>query len=243
MTLYIYSNKNVSPAFDPVTQIDPTTVTVNGVLYANATIAKDPVDENNDGIEDAIITITPRSNIGLTAATTSLTVSGKTLATGVNANMVWTATHAITVTGGSSSGGTTTGSLAGSVPIGALRATEYIAPFGPARAVPSLAALSKDQSYKPIPYRVAVQQYEPPPGFAERLIQYYYPKKYVRQFGTTNANAPRGDSTLGWKVFTRSPWHVNDVKTFTHKQIVVPVNLQTERLVGQTKPKTKKNSS
>ena len=36
------------------------------------------VDENKDGIPDAIITITPLSNIGLTANTTSFTISGLT---------------------------------------------------------------------------------------------------------------------------------------------------------------------
>lgn len=231
MQIYVFSNKAAN--FDPVTQIDPTTVKVNGVAFPNATIAKDPVDENNDGIEDAIITISPRSSIGLTSASTSLTISGRTLSTAtVNPNMAWTGSAAITVAGGGG-GGTTTGALAGALPIGFIAPTEFVAPFGPSRAVPTLTSLSKFSSYKPIPYRVAVQQYMPDPAFANRLIQYYYPKKYARQFGSVNANTPRGTSTLGWRVFTRGKLHAGKAVTYTHKQIVVPVNLQTERIGGQ----------
>ena len=237
MQIYVFSNKAAN--FDPVTQIDPTTVKVNGVAFPNATLAKDPVDENNDGIEDAIITISPRSSIGLTSSSTSLTISGRTLSTAtVNANMAWTGTAAITVAGGGG-GGTTTGALAGALPIGYIAPTEFVAPFGPSRAVPTLTALSALSSYKPIPYRVAVQQYEPKAAFAERLIQYYYPKKVGRQFGSTNANTPRGTSTLGWRVFTRGKLHTGYNITYTHKQIVVPVNLQTERIGGKPRATAK----
>lgn len=232
MSIFVFSNATISPAFAPVTQIDPTTVTVNGVSFPGATIAADPVDENNDGIPDAIITITPRTNIGLTTSTTTLTIAGRTKTTGVNANKRWTGSADITVAGGGGGGGGG-GSLGSSTPIGFIPPTQFNPPFGPDRAVPTLASLSRLGSYKPIPYRVAVQQYMPPKDFAERLIQYYYPKSTGRQFGSPNEHSGRRTTTLGWKVFTRGKWHAGDVKTFTHAEHVIPVRLQTERLGGQ----------
>ena len=54
----------------PVTDIDPTTVTVNGVAFPTATLVGDPNKANwHNGIQDAIITITPRSNLNLSAGT------------------------------------------------------------------------------------------------------------------------------------------------------------------------------
>jgi FG-GAP repeat len=240
MTLYVESNAKITPAFDPVTQIDPATVTVNGVAFPNATVTKDPIDENGDGIEDAIITITPRSNIGLTTSTTTLTVSGRTKATGPNANQRWIAAAAISVAGGGGGGGQGGGALAGAFPIGLIRKTKFIAPFGPDRYTPTLQALSGLTSYKAIPYRVAVQQYLPQPGFADRLVRYYYPKLAKRQTESPNPHSGRRTSTLGSHVFTRGKWHAGDVKTFTHKQPVVPVTLQTERLGGQPRGYTAK---
>src|SRR5262249_48285695 len=79
MRIFVFSNNTVSPPFAPVTQIDPTTIVVNGVPYPNATIATDPVDENMDGIPDAIITITPRSRLNLQTTTTTFNLTGKTL--------------------------------------------------------------------------------------------------------------------------------------------------------------------
>ncbi|MFO0909664.1 MAG: hypothetical protein U0794_15180 [Isosphaeraceae bacterium] len=233
MDIYVFSNNNITPAFAPVTQIDPTTVTVNGVAFPTATIAADPVDENKDGIPDAIITITPRANIGLTSSTTTLTVAGRTRTTGINANQRWTGSAAITVTGGGNNGGGGSGAGSSVIPVGQLTPTTFVPPFGPDRYVPPLSALSRLGSYKPIPYRVAVQQYMPEPGFTQRMVQYYFPKKYDHQFGSRNRYTGSRTSTLSQYVFTRGKWHAGDVKTFTHNEHVIPTTLQTERLGGQ----------
>ena len=71
LQIFVFSNAAITPPFAPVTEINPATVVVNGVAFPNATLAQDPVDENKDGIPDAIITITPRSALGLTTSTTS----------------------------------------------------------------------------------------------------------------------------------------------------------------------------
>lgn len=232
MKLYVYSNATTNPAFNPVRDINPKTVVVNGVAYPNATITQDPVDENNDGIPDAIITITPRSNLGLTSSTTSLTVTGQTLAGSPNANRRWIASATISVAGGSSGGG---GSIASSIPVGTILPTNYIAPFGPDVYVPNLTTLSALSSYKPIPQRVALHQFGPAPGFGERIQQFYHPTK-VHKFGYLGGGGRNGfghtghrTTTLGWKVFTREKYHPGKVFNFTHKVPVVPVNLQKER--------------
>src|SRR5262249_62387014 len=73
MQIFVFSNPAVSPTFQPVTQIDPTTIVVNGVPYPNATIT-DAGDISNpaDGIDDAIVTITPRPRITLHATSPPL---------------------------------------------------------------------------------------------------------------------------------------------------------------------------
>ena len=70
-----------TPAFMPVTEIDPTTVVVNGVAFPTATLVGDTNKANwKNGIQDAIITITPRANLNLAAGTVTFVVTGKTLA-------------------------------------------------------------------------------------------------------------------------------------------------------------------
>ena len=127
-----------------------------------------------NGIPDAIITITPRSNLNLTPGTVTFVVTGKTLATSPLPNETWTGTATVTVTGGSSTG-PVTGAVAG-VPTGPVLLTEFIPPSGPistCRRSRQLSALS----YQPIPLAVALQQFGPPPGFAQRNYSYNHPGK------------------------------------------------------------------
>jgi hypothetical protein len=228
MQIFVFSNAAVSPPFAPVTQIDPTTVVVNGVAFPNATIAKDPVDENNDGIPDAIITITPRANIGLTAATTSLTISGRTLASSANPNKRWTGTAAITVSGAGPSPGPGPGPGPGGggtvLQAGFIFPTAFLPPLGPTTYVPSLTTLSQYSSYKPIPYRVAINQYLPDIGFQQRISGFYGTGKHQ------NLHRSLFTSAIPHAVFHRGKWDAGDVFNFTHKEHVIPVNLQTERL-------------
>ncbi|GAC1470523.1 MAG: hypothetical protein NVSMB9_15700 [Isosphaeraceae bacterium] len=232
LKIYVFSNAAITPPFDPVTDIDPKTIVVNGVAYPNATIAKDPVDENKDGIEDAIITINPRANLGLTASTTSLTITGRTLPASLNANKRFSGTAQITVLG--SGGGTGGGAiLAGqTLPIGFVGPTSFVPPFGPDRYVPPLSSLSRLGSYKPIPLRVALRQYQAQPGYNERLLQYFHPTEHRNQFGYSGGDGHQGHRTtaLGSKVFTRGKFKRGKHFTFTHEQHVVPTNLKIERL-------------
>jgi FG-GAP repeat len=198
MQIFVFSNANVTPVFDPVRDIDPATVVVNGVAFPNATIAKDPIDENNDGIEDAIITIQPRSAIGLTTSTTSLTIRGKTLASSPNANRVWTGTAAITVTGGGGGGGAIPGNINNG--FAGFGSSAFPPAFGE-RLVPTLPVVGKNAIYKPIPQFVAYQTFRPNAVFSERTRQFFSPRRVV--LGTPQPGGHRTTS-LGHQVFTRS---------------------------------------
>ena len=76
--MMIYVTDSTTPTglpFVASTDIDPTTIVVNGVAYPNASVAADPNNANQ-----AIITITPRSSLSLPSGTSTLTVTGQTLA-------------------------------------------------------------------------------------------------------------------------------------------------------------------
>ncbi len=237
LSIYVFSNASVSPVFDPVVDIDPTTVVVNGVAFPNATITKDPVDENKDGIEDAIITISPRSAIGLNASTTTFTIRGRTLASSPNANKSWSGTASIVV---SSTPIVPTGPVTTTNNIGFVYPTSYTPQFGPNQAVPTIAQLSA-YNYKPIPRAVALEQYLPSAAYQERIKNYYNPTHkthYTRAVEDLYGVKYRGTFTLPNNVGTRGnkfkPGHVIN---YTYKVPVVPANRQTVRYVPTSRKK------
>lgn len=105
MLIYVLSDATLTPPFVPTTDIDPSTVVVNGVPFPNATITADPVDENGDGLPDAIITIAPRSALGLRNGPATITFQARTLSSSLNANRLVTGQARVTVTGGGGGGG------------------------------------------------------------------------------------------------------------------------------------------
>ena len=101
LIIFVFSNANITPTFNPVTALNPATVTVNGVAFPNATISADPIDENNDGIPDAIITISPRSENGPAGEPASpFTLTAKTLANSPFAGQRYSSSTSIVVTNG-----------------------------------------------------------------------------------------------------------------------------------------------
>jgi len=229
-----------TPAFLPVNDINPATVIVNGVAFPNATLAQDPDTANYlNGIPDAIITITPRSSLNLSPGTATFVVSGQTLPNlPAPAVETWTGTATVTVTGGSST--PPTGAVAG-IPTGPVLFTEFIPPFGSNQFTPSLSQLSA-LSYQPIPLTVALQQFGPPQGFAQRNYSYSHPgKKLGPRFagrGQSTRVVPHGVDTLNHTVFDRSTFHAQKVYSWTHKapkaavlKGVVPVQSTHETFV------------
>jgi len=228
----VFSNNAVSPPFNPVTDIDPTTVVVNGVPFPNATLTTDPVDENNDGIPDAIITISPRSRINLNATVTTFTITGRTRLASLSGGLAFTGTTNITVTGGSVTPVTPGVGLLAGLPVGTIVPNYFLPQFGPDHFVPPSHVLSR-LDYKPIPQAVAYQQFVPTRGFAVRLRNYAHPRALTRVEGDRKHSlAGHLPMTLDSHVFTRSKYHGNKVVQFKHIFPVIPTNRQIEKFSG-----------
>ena len=111
--------------------------------------------------------------------------------------------------------------------IGQVVLTSFIPPLGPTTYVPSLVTLSQsDDTYKPIPVSVAIQQYLPAAGFKERMYYYQYPnRKPAHQFGDTTEQGFNGGhrtTELSSSVFTtRSAFKPGKTVTYTHTLKVV----------------------
>jgi hypothetical protein len=228
LQIFVFSNNTITPPFAPVTQILPGSIKVNGIPFPTATITQDPVDENKDGIPDAIITISPRSNLNLTTTTTTLTITGLTRATGANANKTWGGTASILVTGAAPPfvPGTTPGVVSSVVPL----ATTLQLQFGPDVYVPPVSALSA-YNYKTIPLGVAVNQYLPATGFRARISQYFFPRSHIDQFGSRKELSGARTSTLGRAVFTRGKFKPGKTISFTHEVRVIPVQEQHQTFI------------
>jgi len=238
MDIYITSTSTTTPPFNPLRDINPATIVVNGVAFPNATIRADPNNANN-----AIITISPRSSLGLTSSTTTLTVTGQTLATSPLANQTFTATGAITVQGGNVI--PPFGGLGVLPPPGLFTPTTFTPPFG-TNFVPTTSSFSA-MNYAPIPLRVALDQYLPPNGFRQRINAWQHPRNKVwPPLGgrtKTNSGQPYDGSgvwTLGSKVFTRGRFHPGSSYSWTHSDTqgrtpgrVVPTQLARQRYTSR----------
>ena len=97
--------------------------------------------------------------------------------------------------------------------------TSFISQFGPDQYVPTLSQLSADSSYKPIPLRVAIQQYLPQPGFRHADLAVLPPQEEAPPTSGSSGNGLHGHrTTLSQNVFTRSKYKTGTPITFTHKQ-------------------------
>jgi hypothetical protein len=245
LNIYVFSTASVSPPFAPVTAIDPTSIIVNGVPFPNATVAQDPVDENQDGIPDAIVTITPRSRIGLTTATTTFTIRGNTLASSPNAGVPFTGSQPITVTGSVvppvvGTGGIGLGQVG--LPPGLVIPSSFIPSFSPDSFVPSIAAMSK-LDYKPIPLGVAYSQYLPSRGFQARVYNINHPDHPIhpRNIQILYKDKVSFRTSLHKRNFTYDQLKRGHTYVFRHKGPVIPVNLQHERFTVLPAPRTRRN--
>jgi len=214
--------------FNPATDIDPTTITVNGVLFENATVAADPDNPNQ-----AIITISPRSSLNLPTGTSTFTVSGRTLATAPASDQPWAATTTInTGGGGGGGGGGGIGGVAAPVQPGAFTPPNLVNHFGSA-FTPTLAEMSR-LNYAPIPLRVAMEQYLPPAGFRRRIMAYHGIKVPARTpLMSRDNDQGTGVNTLPRSVFTRGQFHPGKAKQWVHQGRVVPVQLQAQRFANR----------
>ena len=211
--------------FNPATDIDPTTIVVNGVAFPNATIAVDPSNPNQ-----AILTISPRSSLNIPSGVSTLTVSGRTLATAPAANQPFSATAQVT-TGGGPTPPTPGGGAVVTLPPGAFKPVTHTPAFG-GSMVPSVEALSR-YNYAPIPLRVALNQYMPKGGFRARLMAFHGQAIQGRQTNSGKLNKGQNFWTNGSRVFNTSKFQRNQAYKWTHPGRVVPVQLKTQTYVNR----------
>jgi hypothetical protein len=98
LNIYVLGKRIGSHAFRPLEDISRKEVVINGVTFKDVKIRSGPVDAN--GIRDAIITISPRSAIGLSPGSASLTISGPTRHGNPFAHETWEGTAPVTVVAG-----------------------------------------------------------------------------------------------------------------------------------------------
>ncbi len=217
LPIFVFGSTSTTPSFMPVTDINPASVTVNGVTFNNPTFAQDPNTNNYlNGIPDAIITISPRSALALPNGLDTITISGTTLASSPFGVETWTGTA--TVDGYGRHCRTRRRGVAG-VPCGPNLQTVLIPTYGANQFTPSLTALSA-LNYQPIPVSVALAQFLPPQGFRQRIYSFNHPGKKVGPFLTSrgqNKGRASGINTLSSKVFNRSRFHATKNYNYTHK--------------------------
>lgn len=218
LQIYVFGTTTSNPSFQPVTDINPRTVVVNGVAYPTATIQQDPnTNDYLNGIPDAIITITPRANLKLRTGVDTITISGQTLSTSPLANQTWTGSASVRVAGG----GPTPPifGAVGGAPSGPITQTTFNSVYGNNQFTPSLTQLSA-YNYQPIPISVAISQFMPPIGFRERLYSFNHPGKHLRgvQYNRgQNHSRSDGVNQLPSRVFNRDVFHPQRNYHWTHR--------------------------
>lgn len=175
LQIFILSAGSNTPGFSPFRDIDPTTLTVNGVGLPDPTSFTQETDLDGDGIPDASFNFSPRSLLNLPNGVVTFTVSGRTLSTSVFPNRRYTGVANVSVSGGSGGGGGNGGlpsdRSAAFANLGANNTANL--PFGE-RLVPSDAILQR-LSYKPIRPFLAHRQFLPTNGFGYRNHEFFHP--------------------------------------------------------------------
>jgi len=239
LQIFVFGTTTTTPNFLPVVDINPATVVVNGVAFPTATIAADPNVNNHvpANIPDAIITISPRSLLNLTAGTTTtITISGSTLASSPFGVETWTGSATpVTITGGSVS--PVVSGVVGLAP-GPVTETTFNGAFGNTQFVPTISQLSA-YNYQPIPINVALNQFLAAPGFRDRNYSFNHPGKHLNvDFQSRGQPIGRvgGFNQLRKSVFTRGRFHPQKLYTWKHKPAkygsltgVVPVQDSVQR--------------
>jgi FG-GAP repeat len=196
LTIYILSKGSNTPGFDPFRDIDPTTLTVNGVAVPDPTTFKQETDLDGDGIPDASFVFSPRSLLNLPNGVVTFTVAGRTLSTSIFPNRRYTGVANVSVSGGSSGGGGGGGGLPSDrttafANLGAGNMSNL--PFGE-RLVPTNAILSTFH-YKPLRPFIAHRQFLPTNGFSFRNHAFFHPSS--KNVLPPNINGLYGDKLGG----------------------------------------------
>ncbi len=245
ISIYVFGTTTSSgQVFRPVTDINPNApVIINSTSYPNATLIPDPNQADwVNGIQDAILVVSPRSALNLTNGTQTMTVSGSMLSTSPLAGLTWKGSATVNVTGGGTPTPTPSPTVFAVPAAGPVTSTTYNSPFGAGQFVPTLAQLSA-YNYAPMPLSVAMQQYQPPPGFNERMYAFNHRGQHLKNYlhlrgpqatGIFMERQPR--LMINWHVYDRSRFHPGKQLTYTHQAPkigsiytgVIPVQLKTQ---------------
>lgn len=245
LSIYVFgTTTSTGQVFHPVTDINPNApVIVDGYSYPSATLIPDPNQADwLNGIQDAILVVSPRSALNLTNGLQNMTVSGSILSTSPLAGLTWNGVAQVTVTGAPTPTPSPSSALVAVAPPGPITSTTYNSTFGASQFVPTISQFSA-YNYAPIPLSVAMQQYLPPPGFNERIYQFNHRGQHLKNYLTLRGPAATGIFMekqprlfINWRVYDRSRFHPGKALTYTHRapnignvyKGVVPVQLKTQ---------------
>jgi hypothetical protein len=171
LTIFILSAGSNTPGFTPPRDINPDTIVVQGVALPDPSTFTNEGDLDGDGIDDASFIFSPRSLLGLTTATTTLSVTARTLQTSPFPNRRYNSSAAIRVSGGGGGGGGTP-----FVPLGfgaAFENRNLAAPRFGERLVPAANVIGRAK-WAPLPVRFAYRQFRPRGAFGARLRNFFH---------------------------------------------------------------------
>lgn len=196
LSFYILSTSSNTPGFSPARDIDPTTITVNGLALPNPGSFQNAGDVDGDGIDDAVFTFSPRSDLGLTVGNQTVTIAARTLATSPLGDRRYRGSATVTVRSGPGPGPNPGPSAPlnfdGQFP----DLNAAVPPYGE-RLLPTVNVLGRAR-WKPLPPSLAYAQFLPNDAFGARYRNFYHPIAALnRQKGKTIGG-------LTEQVFTRS---------------------------------------
>jgi hypothetical protein len=190
LTFFILSGGSNTQGFAPFDDINPNTITVNGIALPDPTTWTNAGDLDGDGIDDASFVFSPRSLLGLPGnSNVTITINARTLASSPFPNRRYTGSQSVRTSG-----------VNPPPPPGNITLT-----FGPTfenlnraaprfgeRLLPQLQVINRPR-WAPLSVRLAYRQFVPQGAMGLRLRNYFHPVKQHK--GPTR--------TLGSNVFTR----------------------------------------
>ncbi len=173
LQIYILSAGSNTPGFNPVTDINPASIQVNGITLPDPTTFTSAGDVDGDGIPDAVFTFNPRSLLNLPSGLVTFNVTARTLSTSAFPNELYTGSVGVTVVGGTGGGGVVPAALPPAFG-GLFQNFNAAAPQYGESLLPSLQTVNQPVG-KALPPRLAFRQFLPQGAFGYRLRNWAHP--------------------------------------------------------------------
>ncbi len=180
LSFYILSTSSNTPGFTPPRDIDPTTITVNGVALPDPSTFQNAGDVDGDGIDDAVFTFSPRSDLGIPLGNSTITIQARTLATSpIGGDRRYRGSATVTArTGpgpGPPPGPTQFNAFDGAFP----NLNAAVPPYGE-RFLPTTSVLGRAR-WAPLPPALAYRQFVPQGAFGARYRNFFHPIPQLNQ--------------------------------------------------------------